>query len=200
MIAPRYFIIYKPYEMLSQFSREGDHKTLADLSYSFPKDVYPVGRLDADSEGLLLLTNDKMLNHQLLDPKFKHRRIYWAQVDGRVSQEAISRLEKGVSITNEGKAYQTLPCKAAIIPSPEENGTLGPRHPPIRFRKSIPTTWIELTLREGKNRQVRKMTAAAGFPTLRLVRAAIEKITLGNMKPGEVREIKKEEINSLLNF
>lgn len=189
MITPRYYVIYKPFEMLSQFTKEGDHKTLANLNYHFPKDVYPVGRLDADSEGLLLLTNDKRINHLLLDPKFKHSRTYWAQVDGQLTEEARLKLEKGIMITNEGKPYQTLPCKATIISSPEEEGILGPRNPPIRYRKSIPTTWIELTLQEGKNRQVRKMTAAAGFPTLRLVRVSIEKIKLGNMKPGEVREI-----------
>lgn len=189
MIIPKYYIIYKPFEMLSQFTKEGDHKTLANLNYHFPKDVYPVGRLDADSEGLLLLTNDKRINHLLLDPKFKHSRMYWAQADGQLTEEARLKLEKGVTITNEGKSYQTLPCKATIISSPEESGKLGPRNPPIRYRKSIPTTWIELTLQEGKNRQVRKMTAAVGFPTLRLVRVSIEKIKMGDMKPGEVREI-----------
>jgi 23S rRNA pseudouridine2457 synthase len=196
MITPRYFIIYKPFEMLSQFTKEGTHKTLANLSYSFPKDAYPVGRLDADSEGLLLLTNDKMLNHILLDPKFKHNRTYLAQVEGAFSDAAKSKLEKGVAITVDGKEYKTLPAKIVLINEP----ALPERNPPIRFRKNIPTSWIELTLQEGKNRQVRKMTASVGFPTLRLVRIGIEKISIGKMLPGEVREIKKEEINSLLNF
>jgi 23S rRNA pseudouridine2457 synthase len=212
MISPRYFIIYKPFEMLSQFTKEGEHKTLANLSYSFPKDAYPVGRLDADSEGLLLLTNDKILNHILLDPKFKHNRTYLAQVEGIFSEEAKLKLEKGVSISVDGKEYKTLPCKVSVIPSPEgttehENAKVasgahrvGVRNPPIRFRKNIPTSWIEITLQEGKNRQVRKMTASVGFPALRLVRIGIEKISLGKMVPGEVKEIKKEEINSLLNF
>ncbi len=200
MISPKYYIVHKPYEMLSQFSKEGDHKTLANLNYHFPKDVYPVGRLDADSEGLLLLTNDKQLNHLLLDPKHKHSRSYWAQVDGQITEEARIKLEKGVSIAVEGKEYKTLPCTVKIIPSPEENGQLGPRTPPVRFRKSIPTSWIELTLQEGKNRQVRKMTAAAGFPTLRLVRASIEKISLEKMKPGEVKALNKEACFSLLNI
>ena len=186
--------------MLSQFSKEGDHKTLADINYHFPKDVYPVGRLDADSEGLLFLTNDKQINHRLLDPKFKHSRTYWAQVDGAFTEEVRKKLENGVSITNEGKAYQTLPCKAALIPSPEENGKLGPRNPPIRFRKNIPTTWIEIILQEGKNRQVRKMTAAVGFPTLRLLRVSIEKLNIDNMKPGDVKEISGKEVLGLLGI
>jgi 23S rRNA pseudouridine2457 synthase len=200
MITPRYFIIYKPFGMLSQFSKEGDHKTLANLNYSFPKDVYPVGRLDADSEGLLFLTNNKQINNLLLDPKHKHSRTYLIQVEGVISNEAKSKLEKGVSITVDGKEYKTLPSKANLIPSPEENGQIDPRNPPIRFRKNIPTTWIELELQEGKNRQIRKMTAAVGFPTLRLIRVSIEKIKIDKMKPGEVKEIKKEEINFLLNF
>jgi 23S rRNA pseudouridine2457 synthase len=196
MISPRYFIIYKPFEMLSQFTKEGDHKTLANLSYSFPKDVYPVGRLDADSEGLLLLTNDKMLNHILLDPKYKHNRTYLAQVEGVFSEAAKKKLEQGVTISVDGKDYKTFPAKVAI----QNLVSLPLRNPPIRFRKNIPTTWIEITVQEGKNRQVRKMTAGVGFPTLRLVRIGIEKISLGKMLPGEVKEIRKEEINSLLNF
>lgn len=196
MITPRYFVIYKPFGMLSQFTKEGDHKTLANLNYSFPKDVYPVGRLDADSEGLLLLTNDKMMNHILLDPKYKHNRTYLAQVDGAFTQEARTKLEKGVSITVDGKEYKTLPAKITLVNEP----TLPERNPPIRFRKNIPTTWVELMLQEGKNRQVRKMTAAVGFPTLRLVRTGIEKILLENMQPGQVQEIKQKDIVSLLNI
>ena len=201
MIRPKYYIIYKPYEMLSQFSKEGDHKTLANLNYSFPKDVYPVGRLDADSEGLLLLTNDKQLNHLLLDPQFKHHRSYLVQVEGIFSEEAKIKLEKGVSIAVDGKKYQTLPCSIALLPLSFGEGTgVGLRNPPIRFRKNIPTTWIELTLQEGKNRQVRKMTAAVGFPTLRLVRVSIEKLNIGSMKPGEVKEISGKEISALLRI
>jgi len=196
MISPRYFIIYKPFEMLSQFTKEGTHKTLANLNYSFPKDAYPVGRLDADSEGLLILTNDKMMNHLLLDPKFKHNRTYLAQVDGAFSEEAKKKLEQGVTISVDGKDYKTFPARVEI----KHSVSLPERNPPIRFRKNIPTTWIEITLHEGKNRQVRKMTASVGFPTLRLVRIGIEKISIGKMSPGEVKEFKKEEINSLLNF
>lgn len=182
--------------MLSQFTKEGNKKTLADLNYHFPKNVYPVGRLDADSEGLLLLTNDRQLNNILLNPKYAHNRTYWAQVEGQFSEEAKQKLEKGVSITVDGKEYKTLPSKASMINEPG----LPERNPPIRFRKNVPTSWIELTLQEGKNRQVRKMTAAVGFPTLRLVRASIEKIMIGGMKPGEVKEIMGEEILSLLNI
>ncbi len=196
MISPKYFVIYKPFEMLSQFSPEGTKKTLANLSYHFPKNVYPVGRLDADSEGLLLLTNDRQLNNILLNPKYAHNRTYWAQVEGAFTEEAKRKLEKGVSITVDGKEYKTLPAKVSVISEP----ALPERNPPIRFRKNIPTSWIELTLQEGKNRQVRKMTAAAGFPTLRLVRAGIEKIILGNMKPGEVKEINSREILDLLRI
>lgn len=180
--------------MLSQFSPEGDKKTLAQLG-NFPKDVYPVGRLDADSEGLLLLTNDKELNHRLLNPKFKHKRSYWAQVDGTATPEAIEKICKGVSITVDGKKYQTLPCKALLLTS-EPN--LPEREPPIRFRKNIPTSWIELTLHEGKNRQVRKMTTTVGFPTLRLVRIAIEGIRLEQMQPGDVQKLDKDIIYRLL--
>jgi len=183
--------------MLSQFSREGDNKALADLKFNFPKDAYPVGRLDSDSEGLLLLTNDKSINHKLLNPKFRHTRTYLAQVEGIFSEEAQRKLEKGVSISVDGKIYQTLPCKVEIINEPNN---LPERNPPIRFRKNIPTSFVKISLHEGKNRQVRKMTAAVGFPTLRLIRIAIEKIELGNLQPGEVLEIKKEECYSLLSL
>lgn len=183
--------------MLSQFSREGDNKALADLKFNFPKDAYPVGRLDSDSEGLLLLTNDKSLNHKLLDPKFRHNRTYLAQVEGIFSEEAKTKLEKGVSISVDGKNYQTLPCKIEII---AESNNLPERNPPIRFRKNIPTSFVKISLHEGKNRQVRKMTACVGYPTLRLIRTTIEKIELGNLQPGEVKEIKKQEINFLLNL
>ncbi|MFI5164214.1 MAG: pseudouridine synthase [Bacteroidia bacterium] len=190
----KYFIIYKPFGMLSQFTKDGDNKTLAELKFSFPKDAYPVGRLDADSEGLLLLTNDKKINHLLLDPKFKHNRSYLAQVEGIFSEEAKRKLEQGVSISVDGKMYKTLPAKVGLVNEPD----LPERNPPIRFRKNIPTSWIEITLQEGKNRQVRKMTASAGFPTLRLVRIGMEKLSLETMLVGEVKEIKKEECYSLL--
>jgi 23S rRNA pseudouridine2457 synthase len=189
-----YYIIYKPFGMLSQFSEEGGKTTLASLG-KFPKDIYPVGRLDSDSEGLLILTNDKGLNHRLLNPKFKHQRTYLAQVEGSMTVDAVTKLNHGVSITVEGKIYQTLPAKATILPL---DPVVPDRNPPIRFRKNIPTSWISLTLFEGKNRQVRKMTAAAGFPTLRLIRKSIEGIELGDMQPGDVIELPNEKIYELL--
>ncbi|ADB36586.1 pseudouridine synthase [Spirosoma linguale] len=185
-----YFLIYKPYLMLSQFSKEGDKSTLANLDFDFPTDVYPVGRLDADSEGLLLLTNDKQLNHRLLNPKFRHNRTYYVQVDGALTDEACQQLSAGVTISVDGKAYDTLPAKAILIEAPN----LPERNPPIRFRASIPTSWLSITLHEGKNRQVRKMTAAVGFPTLRLVRWAIESLTAEEMAPGEVRLLSRAEV------
>ncbi len=174
--------------MLSQFSKEGTHATLADLNFDFPKDVYPVGRLDADSEGLLILTNDSALNHRLLNPKFKHKRTYHVQVDGQATPEAVQGLSRGVAISIDGKKHHTLPAQAQTLPT---EPMLPERNPPIRFRKNIPTSWLSLTLHEGKNRQVRRMTAAVGFPTLRLVRWAIEGLLLGDMQVGEVREVEK---------
>lgn len=175
--------------MMSQFSREGDKPTLADLSFQFPKDIYPVGRLDADSEGLLLLTNDSFLNNRLLNPKFKHQRTYFVQVEGQISTEAVQKLQTGVTISIDGKPHKTLPAKVQVLVNEPQ---LPERNPPIRFRQNIPTSWISLTLYEGKNRQVRRMTAAVGFPTLRLVRWAIEDVKLGAMQPAEVVEVEKE--------
>ncbi|MDI9364776.1 MAG: pseudouridine synthase [Flavobacterium sp.] len=186
----RYFIIYKPYMVLSQFSAQEGKQTLANF-FKVPKDVYPVGRLDADSEGLLILTNDKALNHRLLNPNFTHKRMYWAQVDGAVTNEAINNLQKGVTINVDGIMYATKPCKASLFTT---EPVVPPRTPPIRFRKDIPAPWIELILTEGKNRQVRKMTAAIGFPTLRLIRWRIENIMLGNMQPADMMELSKSSI------
>lgn len=179
--------------MLSQFSKEGVHPTLADLDFKFDKDIYPVGRLDADSEGLLLLTNDNYFKTKLLDPKYKHERTYWVQVDGEISPEACDMLSKGVDIAINGKKHKTLHAKACSMEEP----IIPERNPPIRFRKNIPTSWLSLTLHEGKNRQVRRMTAAVGFPTLRLIRAAIGAIKLGDFQdfiPGKVIELKKSEL------
>ena len=184
--------------MLSQFTREGDHATLADLDFDFPKDVYPVGRLDADSEGLLLLTNDNALKTKLLEPRFKHKRTYYVQVEGQATQQACNAMSVGVVISINGKKYQTLPAKVTLLEEPE----LPERNPPIRFRKNIPTSWISVILHEGKNRQVRKMTAAVNFPTLRLARWAIGDISLAdcpvNITPGIVWELSPAEITRLL--
>lgn len=192
----RYFALYKPFEMLSQFTTEGNHKTLADLKFPFPPDVYPVGRLDTDSEGLLLLTNDNRINSRLLNPQFSHKRKYFVQVEGSITDEALSRLKKGILLNDKGNKYTTLPADGKVISEPE----LPPREPPVRFRKNIPTSWIEISLVEGKNRQVRKMTAAIGFPTLRLVRCQIEELKMEIMEPGRIEEFKKHEFYSKLKL
>lgn len=190
------YLIYKPYLMLSQFSPEGDKQTLADLPFAFAKDVYPVGRLDSDSEGLLLLTSDKTINHRLLDPRFAHQRTYYVQVDGAITDEALRQLAEGVTISVDGKAHLTRPAIAQRL---TDEPDLPPRNPPIRFRANIPTSWIALTLTEGKNRQVRRMTAAVGFPTLRLVRWSIGHLTAAGMQPGEVRLVDNDDISTLLS-
>ena len=185
-----YFQIYKPFQVLSQFSAQENKQTLMDF-FKVPKDVYPVGRLDYDSEGLLLLTNDKALNHQLLHPKFEHTRSYWVQVDGAIDATAIDQLQKGVDINIDGKIYHTKKLIAKLFENPP---TTSARNPPIRFRKEIPTPWIELILSEGKNRQIRKMTAKIGFPTLRLIRYSIEGLSLNKMQPGEIISLTQQEI------
>lgn len=173
---------------MTQFSGEGP--TLASLG-AFPREVYPVGRLDKDSEGLLLITDDKWLNHHLLNPRFGHQRTYYAQVEGIPTPEALKQLQSGVIINVDGKDYYTKPALAKILdPAP----VLPDRNPPIRYRATIPDSWIELTLIEGKNRQVRKMTAAVGFPTLRLVRYSMEKITIAGMQSGEIRELDEKTV------
>ncbi|MBL4672855.1 MAG: pseudouridine synthase [Arenicella sp.] len=193
-----YYAIFKPYGVLSQFSRpEPHHKTLADLGFKFPKDVYPVGRLDNDSEGLLILTNDKNLNHQLLNPSFAHSRTYAVQVDGQITNEVIKMLEDGIAIKVGKKSYQTMPANAKLLP---KGPSLAERDPPVRFRKLIPTSWLELTLIEGKNRQVRKMCAKTGFPVLRLVRTRIEKLLLNGMQSGDVKKLDGKDLKKLLGI
>lgn len=167
----------KPYGVLSQFTPEpgSAYRTLAD--FGFPAEVYPIGRLDADSEGLLLLSDERDLTAALLDPEHGHPRTYWVQVEGIPSREALERLHGGVEIGG----YRTRPCRAWMLdPQPE----LAPRIPPIRERKNIPTTWIGLELTEGKNRQVRKMTAAVGHPTLRLIRVRIGSVEVAQIQQG----------------
>lgn len=182
--------------MLSQFKKDGKKPVLGEL-FEFEKDIYPLGRLDSDSEGLLLLTNEGSLNHTLLRPENKHKRTYLAQVEGNFSREAKEQLEKGVVISIEGKEYKTLPAICEIISG---EPPLPPRNPPIRYRKYIPVTWIRLTLHEGKNRQVRRMTAKVGFPTLRLVRESIQGIDVYGLLPGDVQEIEKDEFYRKLNL
>ena len=179
-------LFHKPYGVLSQFTPDQPgQRTLAE--FLFPKNVYPVGRLDLDSEGLLLLSDEKVWNDKLLNPENAHERTYHVQVEGKATRDAVIRLEKGVVI----QGYNTKPCKALRM---EPEPVYLPRNPPIRERKNIPTSWIEIKLIEGKNRQVRRMTAAVGFPTLRLIRAAIGNVKIGNLEAGKWREIKKEEL------
>jgi 23S rRNA pseudouridine2457 synthase len=191
-----YFIIYKPYLVLSQFTSQQGQQTLADF-FPVPKDVYAVGRLDYDSEGLLILTNDTSLNHRLLNPAFEHERAYWVQVDGAITDETIRQLERGVEINVDGKMYKTKPCTATRL---NDEIQVPERKPPIRFRKEIPAPWIELILREGKNRQVRKMTAKVGFPTLRLIRRRIVNLELGTMQPGDIMELPKKTVYKKLGI
>lgn len=181
--------------MLSRFTKDGNRPLLGELGH-FDPGVYPVGRLDGDSEGLLILTNNKALTDALLKPVHAHRRVYYAQVDRTITPEAAEQLEAGVDISIEGKAYRTRPARAKLIHPPE----LPERYPPVRFRKDIPTSWLELELTEGKNRQVRRMTAAVGFPTLRLVRYAIEDLSIEGMQSGEVREYEEAELMKLLRI
>ena len=169
----------KPYRVMSQFSPSGDKATLA--QYIDRPGVYPAGRLDYDSEGLLLLTDDGALQHRIAHPSQKLPKTYWVQVEGARNDAALARLRSGV-LLNDGP---TLPAQATPIDEPE----LWPRTPPIRVRQSIPTHWLEITIREGRNRQIRRMTAAVGLPTLRLVRAAIGEWNLDNLAPGEWRAI-----------
>ena len=181
---------HKPYAVLSQFTPKAGHRTLAE--FGFPKHVYPIGRLDWDSEGLLLLSDEKEWNDRLLNPRHAHERTYHAQVEGVATGEAMARLRKGVMI--QGK--KTLPCAARLIPDPG----YAPRGTPIRFRLSVPTSWVELRLTEGRNRQVRRMTAAVGLPTLRLVRAAVGGYELGKLSTGQWVELRPEEKKDLLKM
>lgn len=176
---PRLILFNKPYGVITQFSADGKHTTLKD--YIPLTDIYPAGRLDVDSEGLLILTDDGGWQHRLSHPRHKLSKTYWVQVEGNPSEESLSELRKGVDLGD----FVTRPAKARII---EEPSTLWPRNPPIRFRKAIPTKWIELIIQEGKNRQVRRMTAKVGLPTLRLVRYAIGPWNLQGLLPGEWRE------------
>ncbi|MBK6948501.1 MAG: pseudouridine synthase [Haliscomenobacter sp.] len=182
--------MYKPYGVLSQFTpEEPGQQTLGDV-YPFPASVYPVGRLDLDSEGLLLLSDDPLLNSRLLDPRRRHERAYWVQVDGIPSPEALDQLRTGVEIRVGKALYRTLPAGAAQL---EESPQVSQRIPPIRFRKALPVSWLEIRLVEGKNRQVRKMCAKVGFPVLRLIRVRMEELSLEGLQPGEVREMSKED-------
>jgi 23S rRNA pseudouridine2457 synthase len=188
----QYYLLYKPFQVLSQFTSTDGKLCLKDI-IEVEKDVYPVGRLDYDSEGLLLLTNDTKINHQLLHPSFEHKRTYWVQVDGAITPEAIQQLAKGVSISIDGKSYQTKPASVHILPDTIE---VPERNPPIRYRKSIPTSWTSIELIEGKNRQVRKMFASVGFPVLRLIRAQMGKYSIEKMQPGDLIHLTESELKA----
>lgn len=172
----RILLFNKPYGVVCQFSRDGLHPTLAD--YIPVAEVYAAGRLDTDSEGLLLLTDDGKLQHRITDPQHKLPKTYWAQVEGIPDEAALALLRKGVML----KDGMTLPAHAELMAEP---ANLWMRVPPVRMRQSIPTAWLQLTLREGKNRQVRRMTAAVGFPTLRLIRYSIGTWSLDNLPTGK---------------
>ena len=176
----RILLLNKPHGVICQFTPESGHRSLKDF-VPVPR-VYPAGRLDTDSEGLVLLTDDGKLQAAIADPRHKLDKAYWVQVEGEVTAAALAALRKGVTL-NDGP---TLPAGARAIAEP---AGLWPRDPPIRVRQAIPVSWIEVVLREGRNRQVRRMTAAVGLPTLRLVRHRIGDWTLGTLRPGEWREV-----------
>lgn len=184
-----YYIYYKPFGVLSQFTDEGEHQGLKRM-IDVEKEVYPVGRLDRDSEGLLILTDDVIVNNRLLDPKHGHTRCYLAQVEGEATGMQVDMLTHPMDIKVKKSTYRTRPCKASLLVPPP---ALPERNPPIRYRASIPTSWVKLELKEGKNRQVRKMTAKVGLPTLRLVRWSVEDLSIEGMQPGELKRIARDD-------
>ena len=177
---PSLLLFNKPFNVLSQFTDSSDRATLSD--YIKISNVYAAGRLDRDSEGLLLLTGDGKLQHRISDPSNKMEKTYWVQVEGAVTDEAVEKLSQGIEL----KDGLTRPANVKKIAAP----AIWPRTPPIRERKSIPDSWLELTITEGRNRQVRRMTAAVGFPTLRLIRVRIGEWSVEDISPGEYREIR----------
>ena len=190
----RLILFYKPYDVLCQFTDNSigeRRRTLKD--YIDVPSVYPIGRLDRDSEGLLLLGNDGNLQHRLLDPKFSKPRTYWVQVERIPDETALNRLRRGVEI----QKYRTRQAQVELL---SREPHLPPRNPPIRFRKHVPTAWLEMTLTEGRNRQVRRMTAAVGFPTLRLVRARIAHLQLSELQPGQWRDLTRTECDALYHL
>ena len=200
----RYFIANKPFNTRCQFSREAeDQVTLADLNFDFPKDVYPIGRLDQDSEGLLLLTSDRSLNHRLLNPQFAHKRTYLAQIEGIPTEESLVQFRKGVRIKIDQKPYNTLPADCKPVKDPSvyfDNQAIWNRFPLPKASANKPMSWLEVTLTEGKNRQVRRMCAAIGHPCLRLIRVSIMDLRLRNLQPNDVKELEREEMMGFLRM
>ncbi len=192
-----YFAFFKPYGVLSQFTREiEEHITLKDFG-PFPSDVYPVGRLDKDTEGLLLLTDDASVNEELLHPSNEHPKTYWAQLDKNITRDAMAQMRSGVDIRVDKKRYRTRPAKVRRLIDPD----VPDRDPPIRYRKNIPTSWIEISITEGKNRQIRRMGAAVGFPVRRLIRVQIGSFNLWNsgLGIGQARELEEWELDLFFN-
>lgn len=190
-----YYVIYKPFRVLSQFSAVENKSTLADL-FKFPNDIYPVGRLDYDSEGLLILTNDNFLKNKILDPLNNHQKTYFVQIEGIPNQTHLDQLKSGVEINVKGKIIKVDAKSVKIITEPN----LPDRNPPIRYRIKVPTSWLSVTITEGKNHQIRKMTAKIGFPTLRLVRYSIENLSINDIKLNEKNSFSKKTIYKLLNL
>ena len=183
-----YFLIHKPFKVLSQFTDEDGNPGLNSI-FNLPKDVYPVGRLDLDSEGLLILTNDRSLNNRLLNPKNNHHRTYWVEVDGVPNDQSLDLLRNGVEINVNGKKHMTKGAAVSVI-----NPIVAQRQPPVNVAKHPSRTWLEITLTEGKNRQVRRMTAKVGHPTLRLLRVAIEEVKLGGLEVGGIVQLSEKAI------
>jgi len=195
----KYYIINKPYKVISQFTNEEGKTCLKDI-FTVPKDVYSIGRLDFDSEGLLILTNDNYLKTQLANPKYNAQKIYYVQVENTPSKEELRKLENGVTINVNGKEYKTQKCKINFL-SESKYSKIEERNPPIRFRQSIPTTWLEVHLNEGKNRQIRKMTATIGCPTLRIIRFAIGEINLNVIEEdSNIKEFNRNEIYQIIGI
>jgi len=193
-LSKRYLLFNKPYNVVCQFSQTVPNRLTLKHFIDVPG-VYAVGRLDQDSEGLLLLTNDGRLQHQLTDPKFHHPKTYLVQVEGIPTPQALEQLRRGVTLNFKGVPYRTLPAQVKQIEL-----TIPDRVPPIRYRAHIPTAWLEITLTEGKNRQIRRMTAHVGFPTLRLIRIKIGHLCLDRLQPGEWRELSFTELKSLIKL
>jgi 23S rRNA pseudouridine2457 synthase len=192
----RYFVIFKPYKMVSQFISPHKKRLLGDLDYDFPEGTNAVGRLDDDSEGLLILTTDKSMVRRLLHPSLKHERTYVVQVEKKVTEEALEKLRTGVDILVQGKgAFKTSPCEVNVIEKPAFLPERG-----HEFRADLPQSWLEIVLREGKNRQIRKMCSGVRHDCKRLIRTKIEDLSIEDMKPGEVKEIEREKLFELLKL